>query len=492
MKKLARNVHVRLIAVSCAVVLSLGCSEEVDEIERELLTEWNGVVRRIEQSKATSWESWYRICRKVSDRTGGEQSRRIISKFADMLFSINMSSLGLFEQLSALDVVFDVAYDLARVPPILTDKERWQILLRALAWERSQFLRIARTDRSVFEKRNSKWNAQMQHIVDSNMEDAMLLRFPEEVSVPSNARLQRTLDNISGRLKRHKYVRLNVIRRLATDIEDDRYPDEFREWARAEMENVIGRPLTDDDLMFKDDVLQRREERKRRAHDEEVRKPHDGGNVLPHPFAFLGCTFGSAYDLSKLGGKDTCDDVILCWFKNFRIDPFFGKVWMTLSLAPRSKIAYSAEISWGGQNTREELFALAKDVKADIEKRLGVKLGEFFFEDRSHVCDAATWWKADWGCARSRSVFGPILIELAAADKPGNFSPSRQLSLIITDKAAEALVEKERKENPLTFDSKAEEEAERRRFERLKELSRRRKAMKDAQKKAGGAGSNGN
>ncbi len=404
-----------------------------------------------------------------------------------------MSSLGLFEQLSALDVVFDVAYDLARVPPILTDKERWQILLRALAWERSQFLRIARTDRSVFEKRNSKWNAQMQHIVDSNMEDAMLLRFPEEVSVPSNARLQRTLDNISGRLKRHKYVRLNVIRRLATDIEDDRYPDEFREWARAEMENVIGRPLTDDDLMFKDDVLRRREERKRRAHDEAVRKPHDGGDVLPHPFTFLGCTFGNAYEVSRLGGKDAIDDVILCWYSNFAIEPYFGKKWMMLNLAPRSKIVYLAEISWSGQNTREELFALAKDVKADIEKRLGVKLGEFFFEDRSHVCDETTWWKVDWGCARSGSVFGPILIELEAVDQPGNrFPSSRCSSLTITDTAAEALVEKERKENPLTFDSKAEKEAERRKFEKLKELGRRRKAMKDAQKKAGGAGSNGN
>ena len=117
-----------------------------------------------------------------------------------------------------------------------------------------------------------------------------------------------------------------------------------------------------------------------------------------------------------------------------------------------------------------------------------MKLGEFFFEDRSHVCDETTWWKVDWGCARSRSVFGPILIELEAADQPGNrFPSSRCLSLTITDKAAEAIVEKERKENPLTYDSKAEKEAERRRFERLKELGRQRKAMKDAQK-AGGAG----
>ena len=89
---------------------------------------------------------------------------------------------------------------------------------------------------------------------------------------------------------------------------------------------------------------------------------------------------------------------------------------------------------------------------------------------------------------RSRSVFGPIMIEISASDNPGS---DKHVDLVITDKSAEALVEKERRENPLTFDSKAEKEAERRRFERLKELGRQRKAMKDAQK-AGGTGSDGN
>ncbi len=482
MRKVARSVHVRLIAASCAVVLSLGCSEEVDEIERELLTEWNGVVRRIEQSKATSWESWYRICKKVSDRTDGEQSRRIVSKFADMLFAIDMSSLGLFEQLSALDMVFDVAYDLARVPTMLTDKERWQILLRALAWERRQFLRIAETDRNVFEKRNSKWNAQKHCIVNSDAKDAILLRFPEDVSRPSSARLQRAFDNITDRLKRQRYVRLGVIRRLATDIEDDRYSDEFREWARSEMEKVIRRPLTDDDLIFKGDVIRRREERKQRVHDEEVRKPHDGGDVLPHPFTFLGCTFGNAYEVSRRGGKDAIDDVILCWYSNFAIEPYFGKKWMMLSLAPRSKIAYSADIQWWGCSAREELSSHAKQIKADIEKRFGVKLGEFFFESGGHVRDKEAW-KNGGGVMKSRSVFGPILIEISASDNPGS---DKHVDLVVTDTAAEALVEKERRENPLKYDRKAEEAAERRRFERLKELGRQRKAMKDAQK-AGGA-----
>ena len=215
----------------------------------------------------------------------------------------------------------------------------------------------------------------------------------------------------------------------------------------------------------------------KRMHDEEVRRPHDGGDVLPHPFTFLGCTFGNAYDLSRLGGKDTYGDVILCWFKNFRIEPYFGKKWMMLSLAPRSKIAYSAEISWSGQNTREALFAFAKDIRDDIEKRLGLKLGEFFFESGQHVCDEATWWKADGATARSRSKFGSIMIEIEAIDDPTRCQPRKQIVLTITDTAAEALVEKERKENPLTYDSKAEEEAERRKFEKLKEMNRRRKLI---------------
>ena len=67
---------------------------------------------------------------------------------------------------------------------------------------------------------------------------------------------------------------------------------------------------------------------------------------------------------------------------------------------------------------------------------------------------------------RSRSVFGPIMIEINAGDYPVNYSPPHWLRLTITDTAAEAIVEKERKENPLTYDSKAEKEAERRRFER--------------------------
>jgi len=476
MRKLARKAYARLLATACVALLMVGCSEEiVDETEKELLAEWNGVVQRIAAARSMTRESSAHICKKVSDRTDGDQRKRILRKFFDMLHSIDISSLGLFDQLRSIDMAFDASYYLAREPDGLTDRERWQILLSALAWEHSQFIRIAHTDRSVFMKRNGKWDAQKRIIPETGIEDTALLRFPEDVSRPSSAMLQRTFDNITDRLKRQRYIRLDVVRRLATDIEDDRYSDEFREWARAEMEKVIGRPLTDDDYMFKEDVLRRREERKKRAHDDAVRKPRDGGDVLPHPFTIFGCTLGKVYDQDKRLGMSHNGRTIDSLLKNFRIDQYFGKDCVIARLAPRAKVAYSLEIEWQDVKTKADMLARVKDIKADIEKRLGVTLGGLFFEVDGHVCDESKWWSAPSAYVKSRSVFGPIMIEICAACKDRGTS---YVKLEIIDKVAEALVEKERKENPLKYDR----EAERRRFERLQELGRQRKAMKDAQK----------
>jgi len=152
-----------------------------------------------------------------------------------------------------------------------------------------------------------------------------------------------------------------------------------------------------------------------------------------------------------------------------------GQAYVTVNLAPRSRIAYEIRIDWFGIPTRGKLLGGAIWVKRLVEKELGgVKLADMVFEIDKHVCDKATWENGTGGVVRSWTAFGPIRISIVAS--------ANYIMLRVVDKAVEALVEKERKENPLTFDSKAEKEAERRRFERLKELSRQRKAMKDAQK----------
>jgi hypothetical protein len=54
--------------------------------------------------------------------------------------------------------------------------------------------------------------------------------------------------------------------------EEEQYSEDFREWCLKEIEKIIGRPLTDDDIMFKEDVLRRRAERRKRAEEAEKRK----------------------------------------------------------------------------------------------------------------------------------------------------------------------------------------------------------------------------
>ena len=264
MRDWTKNSKVRILAAFCVAMLSVGCTEKTDEAEQELLTEWDRIVQRIAAAKPTARKSSSRICKQVSDGTNGDQCKRIVRKFSEMLHSIDISSLGLCEQLCSIDMAFDASYSLARVPSKLTDRERWQILLEALAWERSQFVRIVHTDRGTFENRNSSWNGQTRHISDASMKDMLFMRFPEHIDKPNDQRLQYTLDDISNGLKQNGYVRRNILRRLVADVEDDRYSEETRAWVRAEMERIIGRPLTDDDIMFKDDVLRRRKARGRK------------------------------------------------------------------------------------------------------------------------------------------------------------------------------------------------------------------------------------
>ena len=55
----------------------------------------------------------------------------------------------------------------------------------------------------------------------------------------------------------------DYVRRYASHVEREGYTEDVRSRARADMEKIIGRRLTDKDLWL--DALQRREERKKRA-----------------------------------------------------------------------------------------------------------------------------------------------------------------------------------------------------------------------------------
>lgn len=168
-----------------------------------------------------------------------ERQEKLV-RLKEKLFSVDSSSASNATQVLVLDYVWQTASILSCALPHATDKDRWKIRMEALAWIRQQVESVENAEPEDKRTWPQKWG---------------------NVRLATNEK-----HNKWERLKnqmRASYAK-NFIRLSAQCIEDDGHTEEFRAWARAEMEKVIGRPLTDDDLMFKDDVLRRRKARGRK------------------------------------------------------------------------------------------------------------------------------------------------------------------------------------------------------------------------------------
>jgi hypothetical protein len=124
-----------------------------------------------------------------------------------------------------------------RCSPGLTEKERWVIKFKALEWEYRQLnwlKQVAPEDtRPLIQKRNN----------------------PRAPYRTEYGKWQHTVQGVESTFyKRH-------IAKSVYEAEREQYSNEFRAWCFKEIEKIIGRPLTDDDIMFKEDVLRRRAKR---------------------------------------------------------------------------------------------------------------------------------------------------------------------------------------------------------------------------------------
>ncbi len=115
--------------------------------------------------------------------------------------------------------------------PYATDYEIWEYKLQGLSWCKSQLDRI-----SALFIPDEEYDAKKLNNHDVYMH------------------LKTCYKKIQGTFE------LNL-KQCVYAAEVDRYSDEFRAWCFKEIEKIIGRPLTDDDIMFKDEVLRRRAKR---------------------------------------------------------------------------------------------------------------------------------------------------------------------------------------------------------------------------------------
>jgi hypothetical protein len=124
-----------------------------------------------------------------------------------------------------------------RCSPGLTEKERWVIKFKALEWEYRQLnwlKQVAPEDaRLLIQKRNN----------------------PRAPYCTEYGKWQHIVRGVESTFYKHH------IAKSVYEAEREQYSDEFRAWCFKEIEKIIGRPLTDDDIMFKDEVLRRRAKR---------------------------------------------------------------------------------------------------------------------------------------------------------------------------------------------------------------------------------------
>ena len=132
------------------------------------------------------------------------------------------------------------------LPPNATEKEDWKYKLEGLRWYKSQADRLSRIPSDA---------STIKHVVDRYNKK-------KQGSYNDYIRWKTCCKNIQGAF-------MLDLKQCVQEAEDDRYSDEFRAWCFKEIEKIIGRPLTDDDIMFKDDVLKRRARRKKQKEGKE-------------------------------------------------------------------------------------------------------------------------------------------------------------------------------------------------------------------------------
>ena len=207
---------------------SVLCKKSLDE-----------VVSNIRACKGVDIVHVSKICHEISKCMDKQAALKLLCEFEEKIFSVDISKMSFMEQLAMSDMVWNAAWGLWGAIPVSSDQQRWKIRLRTLAWEKQQLDRLLASSPEDNRPWPEKW------------------RNPRAPYDSEKGQWDEAVSRLKSRFYR------SDLRMCVQEAEDDRYSDEFRAWCFKEIEKIIGRPLTDDDIMFKDDVLKRRAKRKK-------------------------------------------------------------------------------------------------------------------------------------------------------------------------------------------------------------------------------------
>ena len=254
-----------LVIMLCAVAAVGGCSKQT---EKDPMADMrtSGVSQRIldyldivlKKGKAKDVKT-----RDVIDDIAMVTNRIVRGKLykivEERLFSIDVdiTPKNLYGQIGLIDGMWDSANYLAQNMVDATQEERWRIRLRALEWVRNQILRIEKNEPPDVDEPVERKMIPVK--VGNKVE-----YYPQVIAHSKNFHLEWRMLLKYARSFFSKSSPVYLTHRLERDIDDD----DLRARLQKRMEEILGRPLTDDDFGPREtiEVLRlKREERKKRA-----------------------------------------------------------------------------------------------------------------------------------------------------------------------------------------------------------------------------------
>ena len=229
------KISVMSVAMTLGVV-AVAMSDDRVSLCKKALDE---VVGNIKACRGVDVVHVSKLCHEVSRCMDKNMALKLLREFEERILAVDISKMSFMEQLSMSDMVWNAAWGLWGAIPVSLDKERWKIRLRALAWKKQQLDRLLASPPEDNRPWPEKW------------------RNPRAPYDSEKGQWDEAVSRLKSRFYR------SDLRMCVQAAEDDRYSEEFRAWCFKEIEKIIGRPLTDDDIMFKDDVLKRRAKRKK-------------------------------------------------------------------------------------------------------------------------------------------------------------------------------------------------------------------------------------
>ena len=245
MKRTENNISIKTAIVCGLLCLSIACfCCQTNHVLAKAGKVTDGIIQRAMDDDKTPWTPYDGITNIVASVSNRTDCLKLVGIVDERIRALTFDNIPFEWQGMYLWRLKEVYRGLLTGMHSLTDEDCLDIRLKILKWYKQQLERIEKSEPSTTAQTQAPSGAKTTYMA-----------------------AKRGLHWQWQTLRRNIKTQMDdYVRRYASYIERNGYTEDVRVRARADIEKIIGRRLTDKDLWL--DALQRREERKRRAQKE--------------------------------------------------------------------------------------------------------------------------------------------------------------------------------------------------------------------------------